>query len=118
MSSQLYLIVDINLFLQTGLGYRKKLCSYNNNIPISIPSHPYILLNRSILYNCDIEAESNFLLETLATCDNSQTDLVMYFTVKLAFINYFDFMIDSLGILILRNWTTQEQILPISLESF
>ena len=81
-------------------------------------SHPYVLLNRSILCNCDIEAESNFLLESLAACDNSETDLVMYFTVNLAFVNYFDDMIESLGVPILRNWTTQEQILPISVKSF
>ena len=40
-------------------------------------------MKRSILCNCDIEAESNFLLELLAACENSETktDLEMYFTV-------------------------------------
>ena len=96
------------------------MCSYNNNIQISIPSHPYVLMNRSILCNCNIEAESNFLLESLAACDNSETktDLVMYFTVNLAFLNYLDNVMESLGIPVLRNWTTQEQILPLSVESF
>ena len=77
-------------------------------------------MNRSILCNCDIEAESNFLLELLAACDNSETkiDLVMYFTVNLAFVNYFDNVIESLGIPVLRNWTTWEQILPLPVESF
>ena len=77
-------------------------------------------MNRSILCNCNIEAESNFLLELLAACDSSdtKTDIVMYFTVNLAFVNHFDKMIESLGIPILRNWTTQEQILPLSVESF
>ena len=42
----------------------------------------------------------------------------MYFTVNLAFINYFDNLIDSLTFLILLNRTTYEQILPISLEMF
>ena len=89
------------------------MCSYNNNTPISIPSHPYTLLNRSILCNCDIEAETNFLLESLAVCGNSEMDLVIYFTVNLAFVNYFDKMIESLSVPILRNWTTQEQILSV-----
>ena len=57
-------------------------------------------------------------MELLAACGNSETDLVMYFTVNLTFVNYFDKMIESLCIPILRNWTTQEQILPISVESF
>ena len=42
----------------------------------------------------------------------------MHFTVNLAFVNYFDDMIEELGIQILLNWRTQEQILPISLETF
>ena len=48
-------------------------------------------MNRSILCNGDIEAESNFLLESLAACEgpNAKTDLEMHFTVNLAFMNYF-----------------------------
>ena len=77
-------------------------------------------MNRSILCNCNIESESNFLLESLSAPDYFETksDIVMYFTVNLAFVNYFDNVIESLGIPILRNWTTQEQILPVSVELF
>ena len=40
----------------------------------------------TFICNCYLEAESNFLLESLATCENPETkaDLVMYFTVNLA----------------------------------
>ena len=38
-------------------------------------------LIQSILYNCDVEAENNFLLESLAACEPSTTDLVMYFSL-------------------------------------
>ena len=71
-----------------------------DNIPINIPGHPYILMNRSILCNCDVEAESNFLLESLAACKGleTKTDLEMYFTINLAFVNYFGDMIEKLGI--------------------
>ena len=77
-------------------------------------------MNQSILCNCDIEAENNFLLESLAACEgpNAKTDLEMHFTVNLAFMNYFDDILENLGKQILLNWTTQEQILPISLETF
>ena len=85
---------------------------------MSIPSHPYVLLNRSILCNCDVEAERNFLLELLMACGNAETDLVMYFTVNVAFVNFSDNLTGSLGVPIIRNWTTQEQILAISLEPF
>ena len=96
------------------------MCSHNNNIPINIPCHPYVLMNHSILCNCDIEAESNFLLESLAACEGpeAKTDLEMHFTVNLAFVNYFEDMIEELGKQISLNWTTQEQILPLSLQTF
>ena len=44
----------------------------------------YVFVNESVLCNCEIETESHFLLESLVTY------LVMYFTVNLAFVNYFD----------------------------
>ena len=62
----------------------------------------------------------NFLLKSLAACEGpeTKTDPEMHFTINLAFVNYFDDMIKELGIPILQNWTTQEQILPLSLETF
>ena len=78
------------------------------------------MMNRSILCNCDVETESNFLLESLAACENLETkaDPEMYFTVNLAFVNYFENAIEDLGFSISTNWTTQEQILLISVETF
>ena len=96
------------------------MCVHNNNMPINIPSHPYVLMNRSILCNCDSEAETNLLLESLAACEKPETkaDLVMYFTLNLAFVNYFEGAIGNLNSSISTNWTTQEQILPVSIESY
>ena len=76
------------IILANWPSYKKMMCGFNNNIPINIPSHPYVLMNRSILCNCDVEAESNFLLESLAACENLETkaDLVTYFAVNLAFL--------------------------------
>ena len=70
--------------------------------------------------NCDVKAEGNFLLESLAACKGSETktDLEMHFTINLAFVNYVDDIIEELGIPVLRNGTTQEQILPLLIESF
>ena len=36
-------------------------CNINNDIPVRIPSHPYVLVNRSVLWICGIEAENHFL---------------------------------------------------------
>ena len=70
--------------------------------------------------NCDIEAESNFFLESLAACEgpDAKTDLEMHFMVNLAFMNYFKDILEHSGKHILLNWTTQVQILPISLKTF
>ena len=76
------------------------MCLHNNNILINILGHPYVLMNRSILCNSNIEAEGNFLLESLAACEGSEykADLEMHFTINLAFVNYLDDMIEELGI--------------------
>ena len=88
-------------------------CNINNDIPVRIPSIPYALLKRNILCNFEIEAENHFLLESLAACQDLKSELTMYFTVNLAFINYFDNIIDS-NIYNFLNRTTYEHILLIS----
>ena len=100
-------------------SFKQIVCSTHNNIPLEIPSHPYVLLNRTILCNCIIEAENNFLLESIAACDPDSTnvDLEMYFIANTAFLNYFEGLIDTLEVPFLPNVTMQEQILPIPLES-
>ena len=77
------------------------------------------MLDRNILCNCDIEAKSNFLLESFTACrDHEKPDLEMYFTVNLAFIDYLEELNETIEIPIERNWTNDRQTLPISLESF
>ena len=92
------------------------ICNINNDIPVKIPSHPYVLVNRSILCNCGIEADSHHLLESLAACDNKLTKLTMYFTINLAFSNYLELMPNITDQLTLnRGKTNYEQALPIYL---
>ena len=92
------------------------ICNINNDIPIKIPSHPFVLVNRSILCNCRIEADNHHLLESIASCDKKITKLIMYFTINLAFTNYLDMlpnMTDSLPLI--RDRTRYEQPLPLHL---
>ena len=73
-------------------------------------------MNRSVLCNCRIEAENNFLLESLAAWHDANSKLVMYFTVNTAFGNYLDSLdnlTDSLETPILLNRTTYKKILLI-----
>ena len=69
--------------------------------------------------NCIIEGENNFLLESITTCDpdSGGANLEMYFVANTVFLNYLEGLIDMLDIPFLHNVTTQEDILPITLES-
>ena len=92
------------------------ICNVNNDIPIKIPSHPYVLVNRSVLCNCGIEVDNHHLLESIATCDHKITKLVMYFTINLAFTNYLDMLpnlTDSLPLI--KGRTRYKQPLPLNL---
>ena len=69
---------------------KHNICNINNAIPVKITSHPYVLVNRSVLCNCSIETDNHYLLESLAACDNAKSKFTMYFTVNTAFVNYLD----------------------------
>ena len=92
------------------------ICNKNNDIPVKIPSHPYVLVDRNILCNCGLEADNHHLLESLAACNNRHTKLKMYFTINLAFTNYlYDISNLTEYPSIDRSMTDYEQILPIHL---
>ena len=94
------------------------ICNDNHNFPIKIPSHSYVLLKRAVPCNCGIEAKDNFLLQSIATCPGKQSASTMYYTVNTAFMHYFDSLTDNLETHISENWRTQEQVFPISLQTF
>ena len=97
------------------------ICNDNHNFPVKIPSHPYVLLRRSVLCNCPIEADNNFLWESIAACPGKHSALTMYYTANTAFMNYFDNLIEQsemekLDVHIFKNWTT-EQVFLMALQS-
>ena len=98
------------------------ICNDNHNLPVKIPSHPYVLLRRSVLCNCAIEADNNFLWESIAACPGKPSALTMYYTANTAFMNYFDNLIEQseiekLDMHIFKNWTTEQQAFPIALQT-
>ena len=108
------------IILTNWPSYKRIICTCSNNIPVNIPSHPYVLLDRNILCNCDIEVEDNFCLESLAACrENSNQKLEMYFTVNLAFLDHLKDLTETvIDTPIDRNWMHEKQPLAISLELF
>ena len=89
------------------------ICNINNDIPVKIPSHPYVLVNRSILCNCRIEADNHHLLESIASCDEKTSKLIMYFPINLAFTNYLDMLPNMTDSLPLIRDRTQYEPLPV-----
>ena len=107
------------IILANWPNYKRIICTYNNNIPVNIPGHPYVLLDMNILCNCDIEAESNFLLESLVACnEHEKPELEMYFMVDLAFMDYLEQLNETLTVPINRNWMSAKQSIPISPDTF
>ena len=72
------------------------ICTINNDMPITIPCHPYILVKY-----------------------DANTKLVMYFMINRTFTCYIDQLnlTEDLKFLILTNKTTSEYILPIFLNN-
>ena len=92
------------------------ICNVNNDIPVKIPSHLYVLVHRSVLCNCSIEADNHYFLESIAACDNSNSKLIMYFTINMAFANYLDaFQYLTVLFPLIKDRTTYEQTLPLNL---
>ena len=111
-------MAEMRLYFANWPDDKHIVCNINNDIPVKIPSFPYVLVNRNVFCNCGIEAENNFLLESLAACHNAEPKLIMYFMVNPTFVHYLDNLTESLKFPILLNRTTHEQTLPISQKSF
>ena len=94
-------------------------CTYDDTMLVSVPGHPCVLLDRNILCSCDIVAEGDFLMESLATCgEHEGPDLEVCFTVGLAFVDCLEALDGTVGTPIGRNLTSVKQPLLVSLESF
>ena len=78
------IIILANLLNKKSIEY-----TYNIDIPVRLLGYIYVLIFRSILCNCELEADDNFWLDFLAACLDSSTNLKMYFTVKLDFCTTF-----------------------------
>ena len=109
-------MVKMKLFKHSGPMANIE-CNINNDIPVRIPSFPYVLLNRHVLCNCKIEAENHFFFGIIKRCQELEFKLTVYFTANLAFVKYLN-NLTYLEFQILLKRTTYDLIFPISLETF
>ena len=94
------------------------ICNMNNDIPVKIPSHPYVLVNRNVLCSCSIETDNHYLLESLAACDNKAHNLVRYLTINMTFTNYLDKFPNITTPSLFRDRTTYEQPINLTFPTF
>ena len=76
-----------NILLANMLSPKRLICTEDFPLFQPLPSHPYVLVNRSILCNCHLQTGLNYLLKSLGSCDSGVTP-TMYFTVNSAFQHF------------------------------
>ena len=76
-----------NILLANMLSPKRLICMQDSPMAWPLPSHPYVLVNRSILCNCHLQTGLNYLLKSLSSCDSGPI-FTMYFTVNSAFQNF------------------------------
>ena len=84
------------IILENWPNNKQTKSNINNDIPVKFPSFFYVLVNRTVLCNWEIEVENHFLLELLAAYHDANCKLIMYFTVNTAFVNYLDNLTNSI----------------------
>ena len=76
-----------HILLANMLSPKRLVCSQDLHMAHPVPSHPYVLVNRSLLCNCHLESGLTYLLESLGSCSPS-SKFTMYFTINSAFNHY------------------------------
>ena len=101
-------MVEMKLFWQIGQMINILYVMLIVIFQLKSPASLYVLVNRSILCNCRIEAENNVLLGSLAACHDTESKLLIYFIVNTAFVKYLDNLTENLKFPILLTQTTHE----------
>ena len=76
-----------HILLANMLSPKKLVCSQDLHMACPVPSHEYVLVNRSLLCNCHLASDSTYLLKSLGSCSPNER-FTMYCTVNSAFIHY------------------------------
>ena len=75
------------ILLANILTPKRLICTYASDMACPVPSHNYVLVNRSILCNCHMESGLTYLLKSVAFCETASVDYTMSFTLTLAFLH-------------------------------
>ena len=75
------------ILLANMLTPKRLICTYASDMAHPVPSHDYVLVNRSMLCNCHMESGLTYLLKSIAFCEGASTDYTMSFALNLAFLH-------------------------------
>ena len=75
------------ILLANILTPKRLICTYASDMAGPVPSHDYVLVNRSILCNCYMESGLTYLLKSIAFCETTSADYTMSFALNLAFLH-------------------------------
>ena len=75
------------ILLANILTPKRLICTYASDMARPVPSHDYVLINRSILCNCHMESGLTYLLKSIAFCETASADYTMSFALNLAFLH-------------------------------
>ena len=69
---------------------KRLICRDNDDLAIPLPPQTYVLVNRSLLCYCDIDAGFSYVMQTLGSCDGPSQPINLEFTFNMAFFNTFE----------------------------
>ena len=75
------------ILLANILTPKRLICTYTSHMACPVPSHDYVLVNRSILCNCYMESGLTYLLKSITFCETASADYTMSFALNLAFFH-------------------------------
>ena len=75
------------ILLANILTPERLICTYALDMACPVPSHDYVLVNRSTLCNCHMESGLTYLLKSITFCETASADYTMSFTLNLAFLH-------------------------------
>ena len=104
------------IVLANTVNNKKLVCSDSLNIARPLPSYSYVVVNRTILCNCTMEAELTYLLKRIGSCSDANKDLTLYFTINLAFCHYMNSYINNNDTIVLNTSTLTPQGFAIVLQ--
>ena len=75
------------ILLANILTPKRLIGTYASDMAHPVPSHDYVLVNRSILCNCHMESGLTYLLKSIAFCETASADYTISFALNLAFLH-------------------------------